>query len=97
MIWNIKKKKKPSHAEQEEKRIQKNKDSISSHPSNFKRSKIRLIRLPGEEKEEEIRNLSEQIVKETDEGNRHASPGNTESPNYCLLYTSDAADEDSPV
>ena len=51
---------KNNHAEQEEKRIQKNEDSISSLRGNFKRSNICLIGVPkGEEKEQEIGNLSE--------------------------------------
>ena len=44
-----------------EKRIQKNEDSISSFWDNFKHS---IIGVPGEEKEQEIRNLFEKIMKE---------------------------------
>ena len=57
---------KTNHTEQEEeKRIQKNEDSINSPWDNFKRSNIRLIGVPeGEEKEQEIENLSEKTVKE---------------------------------
>ena len=50
--------------QQEEKRIQKNEDSINSLWDNFKMSNICLIRVSkGEEKEQEIGNLSEKIVK----------------------------------
>ena len=43
----------------------KNEDSIRSLWDNFKRSNIHLIGLPeGEEKEQEIGNMSEKIVKE---------------------------------
>ena len=46
--------------QQEEKRIQKNEESISSIWGNFKRSNIYIIEVPeGEEKEPEIGNLSE--------------------------------------
>ena len=55
---------KNNHAEQEEKRIQKN-ESINSFWDNFKHYNIRLIGVPeGEEKEQEIGNLAEKIVKE---------------------------------
>ena len=47
------------------KKNQKNEDSINSLWDNFKRSNICLIGVPeGEEKEQEIGNLSEKIVKE---------------------------------
>ena len=47
------------------KRIQKNEDSISSLWDNFKRSSIHVIGVPeGEEKEQEIGNLFEEIMKE---------------------------------
>ena len=52
--------------QQEEKRIQKIEDSISSLWDNFNRSNIRITWVPdGEEKEQEIRNLFEKIMKET--------------------------------
>ena len=55
---------KNNHTEQE-KRIQKNEDSIKSLWDNYKRFNTRIIGVPlGEEKEEEIGNLSEKIVKE---------------------------------
>ena len=51
--------------QEEEKRIQKNEDSISTLWDNFKRSNICIIGLPeGEEKEQEIGKLSEKRVKE---------------------------------
>ena len=51
--------------QQEEKGIQKNKDSVSSLWDNFKRSKTHIIGVPeGKEKEQEIGNLFEQIMKE---------------------------------
>ena len=58
---------KNNHSEQqEEKRIQNNADSVRSLWDNFKRSNIHIIWVPeGEEKEQEIGNLSEKIVKET--------------------------------
>ena len=52
------KKAKTNQSEQEEKRIKKNGDSISSFWGNFKRSNIYIIGLPeGEAKEQEIGNL----------------------------------------
>ena len=45
--------------QEEEKRILKNADSVSSLWDNFKCSNIRIIGVPGEEKEQEIGNLSE--------------------------------------
>ena len=58
---------KNNHSEQqEEKRIQKNEDSISRLWDNFESSNIHIIGVPeGEEKDQEIGNLSEKkIVKE---------------------------------
>ena len=65
--------------QQEEKRIQRNEDSISSFWDNFKRSNIHIIGIPeGEEKEQEIENLfrknNERKLPLFGEGNRHASP-----------------------
>ena len=50
---------------QEEKRILRKEDNISTLWDNFKRSNIHLIGVPeGEEKEQDIGNLSEKVVKE---------------------------------
>ena len=50
----------------EEKTMQKNESSISTPWNNFKHSNIRIIGVPeGEEKDQEIGNLSEKIMKET--------------------------------
>ena len=63
MIWNISKNNQLE--QQQEKRIKKNEDSVSSLWDNFKRSNIQRIGVPeGEEKDQEIGNLSEKIVKE---------------------------------
>ena len=51
--------------QEEEKKIQKNEDNASSLWVNFKRSNISIIGVPeGEEKEQEIGNLLEIIMKE---------------------------------
>ena len=50
--------------QQEEKRIQKKEDSISSLWDNFKYSNICIIGVPEEEKKREIGNLSEKTVRE---------------------------------
>ena len=50
--------------QQEEKRIRKNKDSVSSLWDSFKRSNTHNIDVPGEMKEQEIGNLFEKIVRE---------------------------------
>ena len=62
MIWKIRKQN--NTEQQEEKRIQKNEDSINSLWDNFKRSNICIIGVSEEEKEQEIRNLFEKIMKE---------------------------------
>ena len=63
MVWNIKVKNNQPE-QQEEKRIQKNKDSVSSLWDNFKHSNIRIIGVPkGEEKEKKTGNLKK-IMKE---------------------------------
>ena len=55
---------KNNHMEQEGKRIQENDDSINSLWDNFKRFNIRLTGvLEGEEKEQEIGNLSAKIKR----------------------------------
>ena len=65
MIWNIQKQKNHQAEQQKEKRIQKNEDSIRSLWYNFKQYNICLIRVPeAEEKEQEIGNISEKIMKE---------------------------------
>ena len=51
--------------QQEEKRIQKNEDSVSSLWNNFKSSNICIIGVPeGEEKEQEIGNYLKKTIKE---------------------------------
>ena len=51
--------------QQEENRLQKNEDSISSLWDNFKRSNLHIIVVPEwEEKEQEVGSLFEKIVKE---------------------------------
>ena len=62
VIWKVRTQKTTIR---EGKKIQKNEDSINSLWDNFKRSNICLIRVSkGEEKEQEIGNLSEKIVNE---------------------------------
>ena len=70
--------------QQEEKRIQKNKDRVRSFWYNFKCTNIQIIgMLEGEEEKQEIENLLKKmkgnfhnLVKEI----RHTSPRNTETP-----------------
>ena len=51
--------------QKEETRIQKNEETLRNLQDNFKRSNIRIIGVPeGEEEEQEIENLFEQIMKE---------------------------------
>ena len=58
-------KKKTNQNKKKEKSIQKNEDTISSLWDNFKRSNIHLKGIPErEEKEQEIGNPSEKIMKE---------------------------------
>ena len=65
MIWNIRKQKTTKQNNKKKKRIQKNEDSVSSLWDNFKRFNMCNIGVPeGEEKEQEIRNLSEKIMTE---------------------------------
>ena len=67
MIWNIRKQKKKNNLseQQEEKRIKKNEESVSSLWEYFKHSNLHIIGVPErEEKDQEIRNLFEKIMKE---------------------------------
>ena len=50
--------------QKEEKRIQENEDSKSSPSDNLKRSNVCIIGVPEEEKEQEIGNLFEKIMRE---------------------------------
>ena len=77
--------------------FRKNEEGLRNLQDNFKCSNIQIIGVPeGEEEEQEIENLLEQImkenfpnlVKEID----FQEVQQAQSPN-CLLYTSDAADE----
>ena len=64
MIWNIRNKKQPIRTTIR-KKIQKNEKSISCIWDNFKRSNIHIVgEQEREEKEQEIGNMSEKIVKE---------------------------------
>ena len=65
MIWNIRKHK-TANQNNKKKGIQKKENIVRSLWDNFKSSNICIIGMPeGEEKEQEIGNLSEKIVKET--------------------------------
>ena len=68
----------------EEVRIQKNEERLRNLQDNFKPSNIRIIGVPeGEEEEQKIENLFEQIMKENfpNLANRlPGSPGSSESP-----------------
>ena len=84
MIWNIRKQRN-NQSGQKEKRIQKNKDSVSSLWDNFKMSNSRILGVPeGKEKMQKVGNLfeknNERKLPQFGKGNRHASPGGTESP-----------------
>ena len=70
--------------QQEENTIQKNEDSVSSLCDNFKRSNVHILGVPeGEKREQDIGNLfeknNERKFPYLGEGNRHTSPGSTES------------------
>ena len=57
-------KKTTNQKNKKKKESKNNEDSVSSLWNNFKRSNIHIIRVPeGEEKEQEIGNLPEKIVK----------------------------------
>ena len=63
MIWNTRKQKTTTH--NKKKKESKKKKKSNSRWDNFKRSKNHLIGVPeGEEKRQDIGNLSEKIVKE---------------------------------
>ena len=64
VIWNMRKQK-TSNQNKKKKESKKNEDSVSSLWENFKHSNICIIGVPeGEEKEQEIGNLLEKIMKE---------------------------------
>ena len=64
MIWNIRKQK-TTNQNKKKRESKKNEDSVSSLWDNFKQSNIHVIGVPeGEEKEQEIGNLFEKIMKE---------------------------------
>ena len=65
MILEHKEAKNNQSQKEEEKRIQKSEDSVSSLWDTFKKYNICIIGVPEEEKEKEIGNLSEKIMKES--------------------------------
>ena len=65
MIWNIRKQKTTNQNNKKKKRPHGKDDTIDRLWDNFRRFNIRMIGRPkGEEKEQEIGNLFEKIVKE---------------------------------
>ena len=65
MISNIRNQKPTNQKSKKKKESKKNEDSVRSLWDNFKHSNIRIIGLPeGEEKEQDIGNLFEKIMKE---------------------------------
>ena len=65
MIWNTRKQKHTYQNKNKKKESKKHKDKVSSLWDNFKYSNIHIIGLQeGEEKEQEIGNLFEKIMKE---------------------------------
>ena len=65
IIWNTRKQNTTNQNNKKEERIQKKKDSVSSLWDNFKHSNICIIGVSeGEEKDQEIGSLSENIMKE---------------------------------
>ena len=65
MIWNIRKQK-ATQNNKKKIRIPKNEDSVNSLWDNFKCTNIQIVGVPeGEEKEQEIENLFEKMMKET--------------------------------
>ena len=64
MIWNIGKQKTTNQNNEKKKESKKNENSINSFWDKFKRSNMHIRGEPEEEKEQEIRNLSEKIMKE---------------------------------
>ena len=65
MIWNKRKKINIHPDQNEETRIQKSEETLINLWDNLKRSNIQIIRVPeGEEQQQEIENLFEQIMKE---------------------------------
>ena len=64
MIWNVRNKRTTNQNNKKKKEFKKNEDSISSLWDNFKKSNIHIIGVPErEEKEQEIGNLFEKIMK----------------------------------
>ena len=63
MIWNIRKEIKQPIRTTRRKKNPENEDSLGSLWENFKRLNICIIRMPEEEKEQEIRDLFEKIMK----------------------------------
>ena len=82
--WNIRKKKTTSQNNKKKKKNPKTKDGVNSLWDNFKHSNIHIIGVTErKEKEQEIGNLFEKIMKENFPNlvkERHASPGSIESP-----------------
>ena len=63
MVWT-RRKKNIQPEKNEETRIRKNEERLKNLQDILKRSNIRIIEVPGEEEEQKIENLFEQIMKE---------------------------------
>ena len=63
MFWNVRKQKTTDRTTRRKKN-QKNEDSVNTLQNNFEHSNICIIGVPEEEKQQEIGNLFEKIMKE---------------------------------
>ena len=65
MVWTRRKKQTSNQKRMKKQECKKNEERLRKLRDNFKRSNIRIIKVPeGEEEEQEIENLFEQIMKE---------------------------------
>ena len=65
MVWTRREKETSNQKKNEATRIRKNEERLRNFWDNFKSSNIQIIELPeGEEEEQKVENLFEQIMKE---------------------------------
>ena len=82
----------------EEIRIWKNEERVRDLQDTLKHSNIRIIGVPEGEEEQKIENLFEQIMKENfPHLAKEIDFQEVQEAQSCLLYTSDAADDNTAV
>ena len=97
-IWSRRKKETVNQNRRKKQEFRKNEERLRNLWDNFKCFNIWITGVPGEEQEQEIENLFQQIIKENLPNlAKEIDFQEVQEAQSCLLYTSDAADEHRDV